>query len=179
MARRRLKDAVVVGRLRGILPAAEAHGDDHDAGLVGGVGGGCEKVGVGVVVGLDEENVGPRSDGVGPLDVQRDLRGPTAVRRRGRAAAGLVHLREARGVGKAEDLIELVQVVGYVRIVVGVHDGDGRPSAVGRDRTAVVANLVKPVGVSDLGGQSPRRADCRQRRAAAVRRKGNVERFQE
>ena len=58
-------------------------------------------------------------------------------------AAGLIHLGQD-GVGQAELQVELVQVVGDVRIVVGVDDGDGRAAAVAGHGPAVEGILLKP-----------------------------------
>src|SRR5581483_12152889 len=45
--------------------------------------------------------------------------------------------------------VERVQVAGYERVVVRVHDGDRLAAAVADD--AVEADLVEAVGVADLG----------------------------
>src|SRR5207253_4320767 len=103
----------------------------------------------------DQEDAGLGGDGVGPLDVQGDFDGPTAVRPGQGAAAGLVHLGEGR-VGQAVGEVELPQVAGDGRVVVGVHDGDRRAGAVARDRAVGEGDFVEPVGVADLRGGQPR-----------------------
>ncbi len=50
--------------------AAEAHGDDGDAGEVSRVINGGEKVCGTGVVGFDEDDVGAGGEGVGPFDVE-------------------------------------------------------------------------------------------------------------
>ena len=115
-------------------------------------------------IGLDQQDVGPRGNGVGPLHVQRDFRGPARVRRgQVRGAARLAHLREYR-IGQAERLIELVQVAGDVGIVVGIDDGDGRAAAVAGHRPVVEGDVVEAVGRADLRRRIARGARRRQRR---------------
>src|SRR5581483_4903192 len=67
----------VVGPLAGELGDAEAVGDV--AGVAGGVVLGRDHVGQPVASGFDEEDPGPRGDGVDPLDVHRDLHRPLLV----------------------------------------------------------------------------------------------------
>src|SRR5207249_700002 len=101
--------------------------------------------------GLDEQDVRLRGDGVGPLDVQGDLQGPAGVRGRVGSPARLVDLGEDR-VGQAEGLVEVVQVAGDVRVVIGVHDGDRLALAVGDDGPdgGVDANVIHAIRVADL-----------------------------
>jgi hypothetical protein len=54
----------------------------------------------------------------------------------------LIDLGEDRG-WQAELDVKLMEVVGDPRVVVGVHDGDGRPAAVPRNGAIVETDLVE------------------------------------
>ena len=84
-----------------------------------------------------------------PFDVENDLGAPAKICGRHRLAAGLVDLRE-RCIGQAELYAELVKVVGDIRVVVGIDDGDRRACAVGC--RACERHGVEAVGGSDLCG---------------------------
>src|SRR5260370_41020120 len=83
-----------------------------------------------------------------PFHVERDLLGPADVGLRKAAAAALVHFSEGR-IGQAELEVELVQVAGDVRGVVGVHDGDGRAAAVAGHRAVPKRDLIEALGLAD------------------------------
>ena len=165
----RRREIGVEGRFAGELAAPPAHRHDGHARLTAGEVDGGQQVRAGIVVGLDQEDVGPRRDGVGPLDVERDLGGPAAVGGRRAAPAPLVDFGEGR-VGQSELHVELVQVVGDVRVVEGVDDGD-RLTATVADH-AVEADVVEPIAVADLGGRVAARPGAAQRLDAV----GGVER---
>ena len=142
------------------LAAAPTHRHGNHAGRVARVVHRRQQVVVRGAVRLDEQDVGPRRDRVGPLHIQGDFRSPARVRLGQPArAAGLTYLGED-GVGEVERLGELFQVAGDVRIVVGVDDGDRRAAAVPGD-------LVEPVGAADFSRGVARRP--RRRPSAGTR----------
>ena len=99
--------------------------------------------------GLDQKNVGLRSNRVSPFYVERDFADPTRVGRRKARAAALIHLGEDR-IRQPELHVELVKVVGDIRIVESIHDGDGLSATVTLHRAIGKENLIESVGVSNL-----------------------------
>ena len=105
---------------------------------------------------LDQEDVRPGRQGVGPLDVERDLDPPPPSP----AFAGRFdepfcgHDPERRRVGQAELLVEGVEVGLDVRLVVGVDDRDRLPRAVPLHATGE-SDRVEAVGVRDLARSKP------------------------
>ena len=78
-------------------------------------------------------------------------------------AAALIHFGQHR-IGQLKPQVELVQVVGNLRIIVGIDDGDGRARAVTDDRPVVERDIVEAVGLTNLrrrvAGGAVRRLRC-------------------
>src|SRR5262249_31845596 len=114
-------EVAVVRVLAGELAGAPAHRDYVDPGRLG-----CglhrrEQVREIGGLGLEQADRGLGSDRVRPFDVQRDLGDPAAVGRWVSGAASLIVFVENR-IRQAVGKVKLVQVTGYVRVVVGIHD---------------------------------------------------------
>ncbi len=138
----------------GVFGHSPAHGDNGDAGLIAsGVDGGEEIIGGGGI-GFDENDLGARGDGVGPLDVEGGFHRPGVAGAGGvgggeHGAAGFVQEGEG-GIHEAELLIEGVEIGGDGGIVVGVDDGDGLAGTVGGG--TVEGEAGEAVGLSNLCG---------------------------
>ena len=167
MAARR-DEGAVESRLRAELAAAPAHGHGDNAWLAGGETCSRKQVVERVIACLDEEDFGARGNGVGPLHVESDLAGPPGIGSRIVGAAILIDLGKGR-IGYAELGVELLQVVGDVRVVEGIDNGNGRAGAVSFACTGE-RNLIEAVGMADLR----RRGACGTRRPQRPRRAGRM-----
>src|SRR5262249_21361674 len=127
-----------------------AHRHDRNAGQILGVGDGSKQVGEVIAVSFDEQDIGGRSDSVGPFDVEADFQSPAGIDDRIAGPACLVALGQAGRRRDAESRIESRQVSGDVRLIVSVDDGDGLSSAIPWD--AVKGNLVEAISMANLGG---------------------------
>ena len=67
----------------------------------------------------------------------------------------LLTLREA-GRSQAEGAVEVLQIVGDVRIVVGIDDGDGLAGPGAADGAAGKRHLIEAVGMGNLGRRENR-----------------------
>jgi hypothetical protein len=114
--------------------------------LIAGVIDRAKEVGETGGLGFDQQDIGPRRDGVCPLHVEGDFQGPPRIG----SGSSLRRRLGEYGVAQAEGLVEDVQVAGNSRVVEGVNDGDGLARAVAFDRTK--HNLIEPIGVPDLRG---------------------------
>ncbi len=153
----------VVGRLAARLGAAPAVRDV--LGVAGRVVLRREQVREAARARLDEQDLRPGCDRVGPLDVERDLERPARVPARVARTAVLVDLGEAAVRGGAGGQPELaregVQVALGVRVVVGVDDRDRLPGACCGTGREAVDRL-------DRRRVEPARRRARERVAAAV-----------
>ena len=86
---------------------------------------------------------------MGPLHVERDLFCPTHVGRGKRGASALVLHFETRRGNEAKRRVKDTQIVRDVRVVVGIHNGNGLSGAGPLD--GAKRNLIKPVSLSHLG----------------------------
>ena len=92
---------------------------------------------------------------MGPFNVEGDLARPAGVSCRQTCRAGLAHLGE-HGIPQPKSDVELFEVVGDVRIVVGIDDRDRRPRAV--TGGSIERDAVETVGMPHGRRRQPRRA---------------------
>ncbi len=156
MVTRRGDEIGIVRILAGEFAAPPAHGDDGNIRIIGRRFDRREEVAVRVRVALEQNNVGIRSDGVGPFHVERflDVPGPRLRVGGERRPSRLVEhfqRRVARRVElrQAEFAAEAVGVGKDVGVVIGVDDGNRLTGA--GPRRAAETDRVDAIGRLHLG----------------------------
>ena len=92
-----------------------------------------------------------------PFHVQCNFRNPGRIWRGVIGAAVLVDFGERR-VGQTQLQVELLQVIRDIGIIVRIHDGNRRSTAIPGHRPAVQGDAVNPIRMFNLGWQIAGRA---------------------
>ena len=92
--------------------------------------------------GFDQNNIGFRSYGVGPLDVERCFHSPGGIG--GRLSRGRINFAEAAVVGSAGAQVELLVENAEVGFDVGIDDANSLPRA-------LIGDGIKTVSMPNLG----------------------------
>ena len=120
-------ERTVVSVFTGKIVGAKAHGDHGDARLVGRVTGSRVQVAEVVGIGLDQQDIRPGGDCVGPFDVQGDLSRPAGVGGgQGDSTVLVDHAEEGRAgavagsAANVERFVECLEIANDIGIAVGV-----------------------------------------------------------
>ena len=152
MAGGRGEVTAVVRSLRVILRTPKTHGYRHHTGLTSRVAcGTCQKIVIAGTVGLDQQDIRFGRNDMRPFDIQGNLQRPTNIdTHRGDRATELIDHGEIRWIGKAILQVKSVEIGDYIRIPMGIDNGDCLPRAIADD--APETDVVDPVGIAETRG---------------------------